>query len=208
MPPTRSSAFSAALAILSACLLFPPSGVAAIHPRFFTPCSMRFMRMLRLDLVYVRLTDPVGGAPVEIVRLAQLRGPMPGARDLRSAQPLFGDDPRKWPPLLRNPMGEGDVSIVALRLGLQGELGVIVAAAGRTYFPRQTETLLLSVAANQAVIGLQEARLLSEQRRVANELDQQVAQRTAELAAANEELKRSLLSADWWKRGSCRRRGI
>ncbi len=89
-------------------------------------------------------------------------------------------------------MGEGDVSMVPLPLGLQGELGVIVVAAQRTDFPQQTEALLLSVAANQASIGLQEARLLSEQKRVANELDQRVAQRTAELAAANEELKKEL----------------
>jgi PAS domain S-box-containing protein len=47
----------------------------------------------------------------------------------------------------------------------------------------------LSVAVNQLVIGLHEARLLSEQRRTASELDQLVVQRTAELAAANEELK-------------------
>jgi PAS domain S-box-containing protein len=87
-------------------------------------------------------------------------------------------------------MGEGDVSIVPLPLGLQGELGVIVAAAERTDFPRQTEALLLSVAANQASIGLQEARLLSHQKRLASELDQRVVQRTAELATANEELKK------------------
>jgi len=89
-------------------------------------------------------------------------------------------------------MGEGDVSIVPLPLGLQGELGVIVAAAERTDFPRQTEALLLSVAANQASIGLQEARLLSHQKRVASELDQRVVQRTAELAAVNDELKKEL----------------
>ncbi len=89
-------------------------------------------------------------------------------------------------------MGDGDVSIVPLPLGLQGELGVIVAAAERTDFPRQTEALLLSVAANQASIGLQEARLLSHQKRLASELDQRVVQRTAELAAANEELKKEL----------------
>ena len=79
-----------------------------------------------------------------------------------------------------------------LRLGLHGELGVIVAGSQRPDFPGQTERLLLSVAANQAAIGLQEARLLSEQKRVANELDQRVAQRTAELAAANEELRREV----------------
>jgi PAS domain S-box-containing protein len=52
--------------------------------------------------------------------------------------------------------------------------------------------LVLSVATNQAAIGLQEARLLSEQKRVANELDQRVAERTRELAAANEALKREI----------------
>src|SRR5271166_6360082 len=43
------------------------------------------MRMLRLDLVSVRLTDSVGGAPVEIVRLAGLPGPMPSAHEICEA---------------------------------------------------------------------------------------------------------------------------
>ncbi len=151
------------------------------------------MRMLRLDLVSVRLTDPVGEAPVEIVRLAELRGPTPSAHEICEAlSQCLKNASRKWPPLLRNLMGEGDVSMVPLPLGLQGELGVIVAAAERTDFPQQTEALLLSVAANQASIGLQEARLLSQQKRVTSELDQRVVQRTAELAAANEELKKEL----------------
>ena len=149
------------------------------------------MRMLRLDLVSVRLTDPVGGAPIEIVRLAELRGRVPSAHEICEAlSQCLENDSRKWPPLLRNLMGEGDVSIVPLPLGLQDELGVISAAAERTDFPRQTEALLLSVAANQASIGLQEARLLSHQKRLASELDQRVVQRTAELATANEELKK------------------
>ncbi len=153
------------------------------------------MRMLRLDLVSVRLTDSVGGAPVEIVRLAERerQSPMPSAHEICEAlSHSLGDDSRKWPPLLRNLMGEGDVSIVPLPLGLQGEFGEIVAAAERPDFPRQTEALLLSVAANQASIGLQEARLLSHQKQVASELDQRIAQRTAELAAANEALKKEL----------------
>src|SRR5205807_5702637 len=102
------------------------------------------------------------------------------------------DDPRKRPPLVRNPVGDGDVAIVPLRLGLQDEIGIIVAGSQRADFPAQTERLLLSVAANQAAIGLQEARLLSEQRRVARELDLRVAQRTRELAAANEELRKEI----------------
>jgi formate hydrogenlyase transcriptional activator len=79
-----------------------------------------------------------------------------------------------------------------LRLGLQDEIGVIVAGCQRPDFPDETERLLLRVAANQAAIGLQEARLLSEQKRVARELDQRVAQRTRELATANEELRQTI----------------
>jgi PAS domain S-box-containing protein len=151
------------------------------------------LRMLRLDLVSVRLTVPVGEAPVEIVRIAEQRGLMPSVHEICEAlSPWFKSDSRKWPPLLRNLMGEGDVSIVPLPLGLQGELGVIVAAAERADFPRQTEALLLSVAANQACIGLQEARLRSQQKRIADELDQRVVQRSAELATANEELTKEL----------------
>ena len=83
------------------------------------------------------------------------------------------------------------MAIAPLRLGLQGEMGVMVAGSRRADFPGETERLVLSVAANLAVMGLQEARLLSEQKRAATELDQRVAQRTAELAAANQELRRS-----------------
>jgi hypothetical protein len=103
------------------------------------------MHMLRLDLVSVSLTDEVGEAPVEIVRLAELRTPMASAHEICQAlSQCSKSDSRKWPPPLRNLMGEEDVSIVPLLLGPQGELGVIVAAAQRADFPRQTETLLAS----------------------------------------------------------------
>jgi len=148
------------------------------------------MRMLRLDLVCVRLNLPVVEAPIEIVRVSQSLGPMPSAHEICEAlNDSLGDSSRRWPPLLRNVMGDRDVSMVPLPLGLRGELGMIVAAAQRSDFPQQTEALLLSVATSQAYIGLQEARLLSQQKRIADELDQRVAQRTAELAAANAELQ-------------------
>ncbi len=105
----------------------------------------------------------------------------------------LGADAQEWPPLRRNPLGDRDISIVPLGLGLQGEIGVIVAGSEREDFPQQTERLILSVAANEASIGLQEARLRSEQKRVASELDRRVAQRTTELAAANEELRKQIV---------------
>jgi PAS domain S-box-containing protein len=149
--------------------------------------------MLRLDLVYVRLNDPVGEAPIEMVRVAQSRKLTGRPQEIgKMLNHWLGDDPQKWPPLVRNPIGDGDISIAPLRLGLHGEVGLVAAGSQRADFPTQTERLLLSVAANQAAIGLQEARLLSEQKRVANELDQRVAQRTAELATANGGLEKEI----------------
>jgi PAS domain S-box-containing protein len=145
--------------------------------------------LLRLDFVYVRLKDPVGGPPIEMSRVAE-------ARKL-TARPAvlnrtLGPDPQKWAPLTRCRIGDGDISVVPLRLALQNEFGVIVAGSQRADFPRQTESLVLNVAANQAAIGLQEARILGEQKRIADELDQRVAQRTAELSAVNDNLRKEV----------------
>jgi PAS domain S-box-containing protein len=149
--------------------------------------------LLSLDLVYVRLIARGDEAPIEMARVAQ-------SQDLKSAaqavgevfRPWLGEDPQRWPKSVGNPLGEGSLAIMPLRLGLQGEIGVIVAGSQRADFPRQVESLLLSVAVIQAAIGLQEARLLSQQKRVATELDQRVAQRTKELAAANDELRKEI----------------
>src|SRR5713101_1398987 len=138
--------------------------------------------MLRLDFAYARLKGPVGEAPIEMVRIAQSRDLTARPQEIGQVlNPWLGDDPQKWPSLVRNPIGDGDVSIVALRLGLQDEVGVLVAGSQRADFPTETERLLLGVAVNQAAIGLQEARLLSDQRRVAERVEQQVVERTRQL---------------------------
>src|ERR1700677_4045788 len=151
------------------------------------------LRMLQLDLVYVRLRDSRGQAPIEIVRFLQSQEQQAQPHEIGEAfKHWLGADPQEWPPLIRIPLGGRDISIMPLGLGLQGEIGEIVAGSERADFPRQTERLILSVAANQASIGLQGARFLGEQKHVASELDRRVAQRTAELAAANEELRQEI----------------
>jgi len=145
---------------------------------------------LGLNLIYFRFKEPVGAAPIEMVRVASWRKLTVSPREIgEMLNQWLGDDPQQWPSLARNRIGDTDLSIVPLALGLQGEVGLVVAGSERGDFPRETERLLLGVAANQAAIALQEARLLNEQKRLANELDRQVAQRTAELAAANEGLR-------------------
>src|SRR5258706_15779132 len=140
--------------------------------------------MLCLDLVYARLQDLAGGAPIEVLKIApSAKSILPN--DIKTVvNQWFGDDPQKWPSRFRASIGDEDISIVSQRCGLHGEIGVIVAGSHRADFPGQTERLVLSVAANQAVIGLQEARLLSEQKRVASELDRRVAEGTKEFEEA------------------------
>src|ERR1700733_2041432 len=151
------------------------------------------LRMLQLDLVYVRLKETGGQAPIEMVRFAQSQKFKAQAQEIGEVlKSWLGADPQEWPPLMRNVLGDRDISIVPLGLGLQGEIGVIVAGSERADFPQQTERLILSVAANQASIGLQEAWLRNEQKRVASEPDRRVAQRTTELAAANQELRKEI----------------
>jgi PAS domain S-box-containing protein len=149
--------------------------------------------MLQLDLVYVQLKETGGQAPIEMVRFAQSAKEVAQPHEMGELlEHWLGNEPQELPPPVRMPLGGRDISLVPWRLGLQGEIGVIVAGSERADFPRQTERLILSVAANQAAIGLQEARLWSEQKRVASELDRRVAQRTEELAAANEELRKEI----------------
>ena len=151
------------------------------------------LHMLQLDLVYVWLKESGDRAAIEMVRLAQPRKQMAAPREIGDPFKQWrGTALQEWPRLMQNPFGHRDISIFPLGLGLQGEIGVLVAGSERVDFPRQTERLILSVATNQTSIGLQEAWLRSEQKRVASELDRQVAQRTKELAATNERLRREI----------------
>jgi transcriptional regulator with GAF, ATPase, and Fis domain len=146
------------------------------------------LAMVRLDFAYARVKDSFGEAHIEMVRVAQPEVLI--QQEISEAlNQLLGDNSQNWPQQVPNPSGDGVVSLFPLRLGLQGEIGVIVAGSGRPGFPVETERLLLRVAANQAVIWLQEERLLKEQKRITRELDERVAQRTRELAAANEDLR-------------------
>src|SRR5580698_859629 len=93
--------------------------------------------MLRLDLVYIRLSDSGGHAPIEMVRFAQSHEPHEIGEVFKH---WLVTGPQERPLLLRNPMGGRDISIMSLGLGLQGEIGEIVAGSERADFPRQTES--------------------------------------------------------------------
>src|SRR6266436_9134806 len=148
------------------------------------------LAILRLDFACARLNDSVDGSPVEVVRLAQRQHPSAQPQEVGRAlgRWLSGDKPASRF-VIPNPAGEGEVAIASFSLGLQDEVGVLVAGSRRADFPTDIERLLLRVAANQAAIGLQEARRSGDQKRVAEALERRVAERTSQLTAVNEELR-------------------
>jgi PAS domain S-box-containing protein len=148
------------------------------------------MRLLPLDLVYIRLNDS-GSTRLEGVRVSDS---MPGADsicDVIGAR--FADSPQVLPAVARHTIGEQEIRFLPLQIRLHGEIGLLVAGSRRASFPDQIEKLILSVAANQAAISLQEAKILASQERLAVELDERVSQRTHELATMNEELKNEII---------------
>jgi PAS domain S-box-containing protein len=151
------------------------------------------LRMLALEFAYGQLNDPFEAGPVEVLRVAEnskISLPpqqLPGVLRDWLATNVQGSFPQ-----IRNRSGIEEISIFPVPLGIHGEIGVIVLGSNRVGFPEKTESLLLSVAANQASIGLQEAKLLSEQKRIAVELELRVAERTQDLDRTNSELRKEI----------------
>jgi PAS domain S-box-containing protein len=147
------------------------------------------VRILDLDFAYARVGDSQVDSSIELIRLPQCRAPPISAeqfrRDLRDR---FGGELPITPVAISNLLGQGIVKIAPFNFGVHDELGVALAVSQRGDFPTKNELLLLHAAGNAATIGMQEARMLNAHRRAADELERRVAERTAQLTAANEEL--------------------
>jgi formate hydrogenlyase transcriptional activator len=152
------------------------------------------LRMLGLDFAYACVTDAAEESPMEYLRQPDVPIRPARAHEVGEAlrRHLTGDVStaiRRIP----DPLGDGIVSIAAFRLGTQHAVGLFVAGSRRTGFPTEGERLVLQVAANHAAIGLQEARHASRQRHAAEELEQRVAERTAQLTTMNAKLREEAL---------------
>ncbi len=158
--------------------------------RIATTLADALLGMLRLAFVFVRLRDPDGGSPTDTLRTAEsIDGTFPAREVGVAIHSALGDAPQDRSLPARMSIGGVDVSLTCARLGLNGDIGLVVGGSRRRDFPAGTDSLLLEVAANQAAIGLQHTRLLRAQIRLARELDERVAQRTRELAETNERLE-------------------
>jgi formate hydrogenlyase transcriptional activator len=148
--------------------------------------------LLRLDFAYLRLGDSFGGGvPMEMIHVGQRRNLTAQPEEVgRALNNWLTEDPSTSPFLVPNPVGKGKTSIALRHLGLQDQIGVLVAGSARADFPTRTERVILDVAVNQAAVGLHEAWRLIEQRQIADELDRRVAQRTRELVEREARIRR------------------
>ena len=109
------------------------------------------------------------------------------------SRPWLSGAPTAFSSVIANPLGEGTLWIAATPFGPHTGTGILVAAAARAAFPTEVETLLLSVAASKATIVVHEARLVDSRRRTTAELARRVAERTGELTAANDALRKEVV---------------
>jgi signal transduction histidine kinase len=150
------------------------------------------MGILDLDFLYARVRLNSHEVPIDALRTAPLFGASHSQQEIgRALNRGFGEDPQQGSEEVLRKLGGGEVSVFPVRMGIEGDLGLILAGSQRAGFPEQTESLVLSVAANQAAIGLQQALRLDEQKRVSIELDRRVAERTRELAETMHDWKQA-----------------
>jgi len=144
------------------------------------------VRVHGLDFAYARINSWNGTPSFEVIRADQHQTPhRPYDNPNRALEDWLPVALPHTPFAMSNPSGEGSVSVAPFRLGLQDEIGFLLAVSRRDDFPTTTELIVLRVAINQGVIALHESRLLSEQKSVAEELDRRVRERTEELRAVN-----------------------
>jgi PAS domain S-box-containing protein len=115
--------------------------------------------VLDLTFIWVRMIDPEGGPSLELERIGESR-----VQKIREAIDSLLSDGRLHPSApTRLLIGGIDVSLVTAQLGLEGELGIVVAGSESPEFPAPADRLLLDVAAGQVALRLQRARLLHQE---------------------------------------------
>jgi PAS domain S-box-containing protein len=127
----------------------------------------------------VYLLDPNGRSPkMRIPRTEGLSG-----RVIQSGQPLLIPDASLVETGGRNFGDTVPRSILAVPITLGGRtIGMLSVQSYRPNVYTEDDQQILSTLANQAAVAIQNARLLAETRRLAEELEQRVIERTAELA--------------------------
>jgi signal transduction histidine kinase len=138
--------------------------------------------MLRLDFIYVCVKGNTPDALLEVARTEE-------GLHIDGQAHLFGRALAPWlntqgfqPPVsIRHPLGNGSVRIAMTPLGLGAEHGVLIAGSQRLDFPTETESLLLTMGANQAALLFGRRRAEAAVQQAYVELEHRVQERTAQL---------------------------
>ncbi len=184
---------------LLALSMIPEAWVAREPPAIAADLADLLIGSLKLDFAFVRLCDPAGYQAVEVIR-GDCWKEFPEWLQQRLA--AFGQVSRTE--IVTNVGGvEKSCCGVVIPIGVNSERGLIAAACDRSDFPDQIDQQLLSVAANNAAIAFQNARLIDELRtaqkalrdqeqelrKARDELEMKVAERTSELRKSEKELR-------------------
>jgi PAS domain S-box-containing protein len=120
--------------------------------------------MLGVSFTFARLNEPSGGTAKDTLRVSDGWSGAPSPAELgASLHAVIGQAWPSSPPGAWIRLNGEQLWVTGVPLGIQGQLGVVVAGSIRVGFPEQTERLILEVAANQAAVALQQARLLDQQ---------------------------------------------
>jgi PAS domain S-box-containing protein len=184
---------------LLALSIIPEAWVGREPPAIAADLADLLIGSLKLDFAFVRLGDPIGCQAVEVIRGHGWKG-FPEWLQQRFVR--FGQVSRTE--IVTNVGGvETSCCGVVIPIGVNSERGLIAAACDRSDFPDQIDQQLLSVAANNAAIAFQNARLINELRtaqkalceqeqelrKARDELETKVAERTSELRRSEKELR-------------------
>ena len=187
MQADESQRLRASINDLVSVMALPAIWSGSTAPTIFATLLDVLMGMLHLEFAYAAYSSDPDGQLCEIFRSAQEAPTLTAQQAGEVLKSVRSEGPRT----VVNPVGDGEVAVASLRMGLHDAIGWVVLGSSRIDFPTSTERLLMNVAANQAAIGLQEVRILGDQKRVAAELDVKVALRTRELSEAHQRLQRA-----------------
>ena len=184
---TENQRLRAALRDLVAVSTIPASWVGKDPPTIAAGLADALFGSLRLDFAFIRLREPTTGVAVGTTRGDAWTDFGAWLRDHTvSESAVIGDVGRQ----------RGEYTGLVVPIGWNGESGLVAVASRRADFPTEADHVLVSVAANQAAMAFQHARLAEERRDAAtalrnsrDELELLVAERTAELRRASSELQ-------------------
>jgi PAS domain S-box-containing protein len=166
-------------------LALPAQSAAELGP-VVRPVLDTLLDILPLAFVCVRLND-LEGAPSIEVEVAESWAEPARVHDIREMIASSLDDGHLTStPRVHVVVGDVTLSMAFAPLGVRGDIGTLAAGSLRSDFPTQSDQLLLDVAASQATISLQQARLVRQSDRSSRVLVDSIPGLVALLTAAGE----------------------